>query len=91
MGLPYGNRFEVKLVNSEITSKSQLPSGTIVTTIGKYDTNTATKDAFEDDGSLILVANAYYGTNSVLKVKWKEGVESVYTFNFDQATFEAAE
>lgn len=85
--MPYGNRFTVKLVNSEITSKSQLPSGKIVTTVGKNNTNTYDKNAFESDGSLIFEANVYKGTNTVLKVKWKEGVETVYTFNFSNATF----
>lgn len=89
LGLPAGNRFSVKFTNSKITSKSQLPSGNIVTTIGKYDTNTFDKSAFEDDGSLILVGNAYQGTNSVVKVTWETGKESVYTFNFSQATFAA--
>ena len=87
LGLPAGNRFTVKFVNSEITSKSQLPSGDIVTTVGKYDTNKFDKSAFEDDGSLILVGNAYQGTTSVIKVEWEQGVISTYAFNFDNATF----
>ena len=89
--LPVGNRFAVRFVNSEITKKADLPSGTIVTTIGKYDTNTGTKSDFENDGSLILVGNAYKGTNTVIKIKWTSGVETVYTFNFDNATFAPAE
>ena len=91
MGLPAGNRVALKFVNSEITAKSQLPSGTIVTTIGKYDTNTGTKSDFEDDGSLIIYANAYSDTNSIIKITWTAGVESVYTLDFSHATFEAAE
>ena len=77
----------MRFVNSKITAISQLPSGNIVTTIGKYDTNTFDKSAFEDDGSLILVGNAYQGTNSVIKVTWETGVVSTYIFDFTNATF----
>ena len=87
MGLTAGNRFTVKLTNSAITSKSQLPSGTILTTIGKTNTNNYTKAAFEDDGSLILVANVFADAETIVKVKWVSGVETVYTFNFANATF----
>ena len=91
LGLPVGNRFCIKFVNSEITSKSQLPSGDIVTTIGKYDTNKGTKSDFEDDGSLIVYGNAYADTNTVIKIEWKPGVISTYTFNFSNATFAPSE
>ena len=89
LGLTAGNRFSVKIVNSAITSKAQLPSGNIATTIGAEHTNHYTKAAFEDDGSLILVCNASKTVNTVVKIKWVSGVETTYTFDFSGATFAA--
>lgn len=73
LGLASGNIFTVKIVNSKITSKSDLPSGTIVkvtntTVAGGY--NEYNKSAFEDDGSLITLLNVKKGSQIEIMIKW---------------------
>ena len=82
-----GNRIVVKISNPAITSKDQLPSGNIVTSSGDGYTNTYTKTAFEDDGSLILITNVSKTVPHVVTVKWATGVVTTYTFNSSNATF----
>lgn len=79
-----------------ITSAEQLPSGTIVKTTNTESVsgyNTATKDAFETDGSLIAVfapkAASKDAYNREVKIKWKTGGKFVtYTFDLTLATLE---
>lgn len=87
LGLLAGNRLQLKFVNTEIDSKDDLPSGNILTVSGKLVTNTYTKDAFEADGSLIFVGNAFVDADFVFKIKWTADVESVYTVKVNEATF----
>ena len=92
LGLAAGNRFYVKLSNQAITSKSDLPEGIIAKitntqVAGGY--NTYTKDAFEDDGSLIVVTNVSKTVLLENIIKWKDG-ETTYTFDFSNANFQNA-
>lgn len=80
LGLDAGHRLSFKLVNPEISSKSDLPSGDICTVYGEHTENTYTKDAFEDDGSLIVINNVTTGPVRV-KVKWAVGKEFEYLFD----------
>ena len=92
-----GNRFAVRIANKNITSKSQLPSGTICKTTNKEVAsgyNTATKAAFEDDGSLIAIFAPTAATkdayNREVKIEWEgDGVFVTYTFNLTNATLES--
>ena len=84
LGLNAGNRLTLKFSNTGIESKSDLPSGTIVTTIGDTKTNTYTKDAFEDDGTLIYVANVS-NNNATVKIKWTADTETVFTIDLSKA------
>ncbi|MBO7214002.1 MAG: hypothetical protein J6V66_00745 [Clostridia bacterium] len=89
-GLTAGNRIAVKISNPAITSKAELPSGNIVTSAGDGYTNTYTKSAFEDDGSLVLYTNVSKTVPHVVTIKWANGVTTTYTFNCSGATFENA-
>jgi hypothetical protein len=86
LGLEAGNRLTFKLSNSAITKKADLPSGNIVTIKGENTTNTYTKDAFEDDGSLIVVCNTTGATPITIKVSFFEGVVTTYTYITSEAT-----
>ena len=90
LGLPAGNRFSVRLVNSAISSQSDLPSGTIVKVSNPEASggfNTYDKTAFETDGSLIVIVNAPANSNTVIvKVTWTAGNESTYTYDLSSAT-----
>lgn len=90
LGLEAGNRLSVRFINSSINSSASLPSGTICTIIGDTVTNSYTKDAFESDGSLILVCNVSNNPVTV-KITWESGVESVYTINLSSAILESNE
>lgn len=83
-----GNRITVKISNPAITSKDQLPSGNIVTSTGAAGvTNTYTKTAFEDDGSIILITDVSKTVPHVVTIKWVSGITTTYTFNCSAATF----
>lgn len=79
----------MKIVKDGITSKSQLPSGTIVKTT---DTTKPSgyaeygKDAFEDDGSLIAIFAPTEETVAAykreVKIKWESGGKFT-TYSFD--------
>lgn len=91
-GLDAGNRLAIRFANPAVTSRTQLPDGKIVTTKrvtqegGKYVTSTYDKTAFETDGSLICLFNAFKGKNITVKVKWTDGAESTYTIDITRAT-----
>lgn len=87
LGLDAGNRLTLKFANTAIESKADLPDGTIVTTIGDTKTNTYTKDAFEDDGTLILVSNVS-NNNTTVKIKWTDDKETVFTIDLSKAILE---
>lgn len=75
-----------------------MPSGTIVKTTNTEATggyNTATKDAFESDGSLIAIFAPTAATkdayNREVKIKWETGGSfKTYTFDLTGATLESA-
>lgn len=85
IGLAAGNRFTVRISNPEITSKSNLPSGTIcsvVMTDSLLNTNNSyNKNAFEDDGSLIVITNVLKGTKVTVTIKWSNTLTSTYIFD----------
>lgn len=90
LGLPAGNRFEVKIKNPNINLKSSLPTGTIAK-ISNPDAsggfNTYNRTAFEDDASLIVIINAPSGrTRVIVKITWTAGVETTYTYDLTNAT-----
>lgn len=85
LGLAAGYEFGVVIKNDRITSTDQLPTGTIVTVIGDNTRNSYTKNAFEADGSLILVANVTPGASKpTLIVKWSEDSEETYIFDLSK-------
>lgn len=94
LGLDAGNRFIIRITNSDITARSALPSGDICMTTnpaaaGGY--NVYNKMAFETDGSLINVGNVFKDRPLEIKIKWtSEGEFTTYTFVFDKATFASA-
>lgn len=89
-----GHRFAVRVSKDGITSTDQLPSGTIVKTTNteaQSGYNTATKDAFETDGSLIAIfaptAESKDAYLREVKIKWKTGGQfKTYTFDLSGAT-----
>lgn len=92
LGLEAGNRFTVKFKNANITAKSQLPAGVIGRTLKSDGTwQEYTKDAFEDDGSLILVSNVNNIRVGLVEITWITGEKITYTINTLGAQLEAAE
>lgn len=89
LGLDAGNRLSLKFKHPSINSKADLPSGTIVTVIGDTVTNTYTKDAFEEDGSLIYVGNVS-NNNVTIKITWTTGNETVYIIDLSSVELEEA-
>lgn len=87
IGMAAGAQFAAHLSNSAITSKSDLPSGTICTaTVTPGTSFTYTKSAFEDDGSLISVQNILATGNIVtISVKWSATLICIYIFEFKDA------
>lgn len=82
LGLEAGNRMDLKFVNTAIANKAALPSGVIARTLKSDGTyNEYTKDAFEDDGSLILCANVNNLRVGLVEIQWVAGVTDVYTLN----------
>lgn len=93
INLGAGNRFVIKLAHPGITAKSQLPEGKIVSTYNSTTgyLNEATAEAFEADGSLIIVTNIENkNTVYTVKVKWNESMVFEYKFTFEDAEFAAA-
>lgn len=91
LGLDAGNRLTVKFVNSNIASKAALPSGIICRTLKSDGTwQEYTKDAFEDDGSLILVSNVNNIRVGIVEITWVEGTTEIYTLNTLGAELEPA-
>ena len=86
-----GNYLVFKVKNPDINSTAALPSGTIVTITGATTTNTYTKSAFENDGSLIVAINISTKTvNPTVKIKWAAGAEHTYTYDVSNVTLEEA-
>ena len=86
----------MKISKDGITSKSQLPSGVVVKTT---DTTKSggyaeyTKDAFEDDGSLIAIFAPTEETLAAykreVKIKWGSGEKfTTYSFDLSNATLD---
>lgn len=94
LGLETGNVFTIRLKNSEVTSRDNLPNGKIckITNVkveGGY--NEYNKSAFEDDGSLIVVVNVKAGSTIEVLVKWTEEADfTTYTYTFEDATMQEA-
>lgn len=93
---PDGNILMFKMKNADITAKSQLPTGDIYERISTSTTkfvNTATRDDFETDGSVVcnVCVNDTVGrTNTlIIKVEWIEGEVSEYIFDLSEVTMEA--
>lgn len=92
LGLEAGNRINITFKNANITAKSQLPSGTICRTLKSDGTyNEYTKDAFESDGSLNLVANVNNLRVGIVEITWRTGETVTYTTNTLNAQLEPAE
>lgn len=82
LGLDAGNRINITFKNANITAKSQLPSGTICKTLKSDGTyQTYTKDNFESDGSLKLVANVNDLRVGIVEITWAAGETVTYTTN----------
>ena len=91
LGLPAGNRIDLLIKNSAITSKNALPSGKIVRALQSDGTwQEYTKDAFEDDGSLILNANVNNLRVGIYQIAWVENEVVTYTVNTLNAKLGAA-
>ena len=92
LGLGAGNRLEVKISNSAITSKTDLPSGKIVRILRSNGTwQEYTKDAFETDGSLLQISNVNDLRVGVIQIAWKADEIVTYTFNTLNAKLAPAE
>ena len=83
LGNPVGNKFTIKIKNEKITSRDDLPSGKDIatSTVVGGDTLKYSKDAFEDDGSLISVINVSKRVTSTITIKWSN--TETYIYNFD--------
>jgi hypothetical protein len=96
LGQPDGNRFIIKLRNPLITSKSQIPNNpksVIYLSDGDTPVKTFGKDAFQEDGSLIIIVNIKKPTSLLtLIVMWDKDDDEKhgqidYEFNFKAVTF----
>ena len=92
-GNPDGNMLIFKMSDADITNKSQLPEGDIYKRISESTTkrvNTATREDFESDGSVvcnICVNDGENRTNTlIVEVEWVEGEISRYVFDLSEAT-----
>lgn len=88
LGLPEGNRFTIKLVAKNITSRDDLPSGKICKITNTADPtgyNEYTKSAFEEDGSLITVVNVKKDIPIEIIVDWYGEGFTTYTFDFTES------
>lgn len=87
LGLDKGYRFQLKLKYEDITSIADLPEGNISTlAVSNGTTNTYTKSAFEDDGSLIILVNVTKESIINLSIKWTDDIELTYMFTFNTCT-----
>lgn len=87
IGMPAGNRFTIKL-SQGIEDKSNLPSGNIATiSLSDGTTQTYNKNAFEDDGALIVTVNARKISILTISIKWESDAVSTYTFTFKNVSF----
>lgn len=92
LGLDAGNRINITFKNANIASKDALPSGVICRTLKSDGTfNEYTKDAFEADGSLNLVANINSLRVGLTEIKWTANETISYVTNTLGATLEPAE
>lgn len=90
LGLEAGNRIDLKFTNEAITAKTQLPDGVIARTLKSDGTyNTLTKDAFEDDGSLILCSRVNDLRVGMVEIRWTAETTDIYTVNTLGATLAA--
>ena len=96
IGMPAGNRFEIKLRHSGITSRDDLPShGSSVITITDGDgtaprIKTFGRSAYQEDGTLIVVVNIKSKTASLdLLLHWTDDSEEdeKLTFYFNDTKF----
>ena len=92
IGQPAGYRFICNLKNPDITSKSDLPGGDICRVVvigGELNTDhTYNKNAFESDGSLVLISNIKdINTVVTVSITWASGKTSTYTFTFKNVDF----
>lgn len=87
-GLPAGNRMAIKITNPLVT-KATLPEGIIckTETVGGY--NEYTKDAFEEDGSLIYLASIDLLVKRI-QIDWGDGFVT-YTIDCRKATLASGE
>ena len=102
IGMPAGNRFTVRFVNSDVDF-DHLPSGKIATVTVKVNGNTTSeneynKNAFEDDGSLVTIINAIKDAELTVEIKWTNTKTMKYVFTFNDVelgaegeTFESVE
>lgn len=90
LGLPAGNRITFKLANTDITAKTDLPTGDICKIYDADGTVRAyTKDAFETDGSVIVCHNVVAGEVVKIEIAWKAGVTTEYFIDLTKAQMEA--
>lgn len=87
IGMAAGPQFAAHIINSDIESKSDLPSGTICTaTVTPGTSFSYNKNAFEDDGSLISVQNILRPSDMItISVTWSSELICVYVFEFKEA------
>lgn len=96
LGQPAGNRFIIKLRNPKITSIEQIPvspKGFIWISDGDTQTKVFGRDAFNEDGSLVIILNIKQPTSKVtIAVMWDKN-DSVhhgeidYSFDFTNTKF----
>lgn len=87
---PDGNILTFKLKNADITNKSQLPEGDIykrVSNEASHPVNTATREDFEDDGSVVcnIWVNNLTGSFTI-DIEWVAGEVSHYVFDLTNLT-----
>ena len=90
IGFGEGNRICLHFVNPTITSKDELPEGIICRTLDtrtEQGYNEYTKDAFEDDGSLIYIANMQ-NLKKWVDIDWGDGFVR-YDIDCSKAKLEA--
>ena len=89
LGLPAGNRFQVKLSLDGVTSKSDLPQDETIAWVSNSlinGYNEYTASAFEADGSLIVVSNVPANKHIIVKIKWNGDDTKTYTYVFNCTT-----
>lgn len=90
IGMTAGYRFIAKIKNPLIEAKSDLPSGNIATvSIEGGSSNTYKKDAFEEDGSLIIFTNVTKATTLNVEINWANNATGKYVFEFESVNLVA--